>query len=149
MTPSGTKTVEHPRLSAAESAASWPKKQKMLLRKVRDAQSTPNVQQAGGGSSEEPQALPFYSMYLLDKDIKLLELQDDIEAKDELKAKTAELNAETNRLHKAVMGGVIQPPVEDAELSPENDSGSARDSISSDGTFEKTTESNRAEGDTQ
>ena len=87
-------------------------------------------------------------MYLLDKDIKLLELKDDIEAKDELKAKTAELNAETNRLHKAVMNGVIQPPVEDAELSLESDSGSARDSISSDGTLEKTTGSNRGEGDT-
>ena len=45
-------------------------------------------------------------------------------------------------------GRVIQPPVEDAELSPESDSGSARDSISSDGTLEKTTENNRGEGDT-
>ena len=54
------------------------------------------------GHQKSHKRCPFYSMYLLDKDIKLLELQDDIEAKDELKAKTAELNAETNRLHKAV-----------------------------------------------
>ena len=100
------------------------------------------------GHQKSHKRCPFYSMYLLDKDIKLLELKDDIEAKDELKAKTAELNAETNRLHKAVMNGVIQPPVEDAELSLESDSGSARDSISSDGTLEKTTENNRGEVDT-
>ena len=47
MTPSGTRTVRHPRLSAAESAASRPKKQKMLLRKVRRAQSAPKCSASG------------------------------------------------------------------------------------------------------
>jgi hypothetical protein len=99
------------------------------------------------GHQKSHKRCPFYSMYLLDKDIKSLEVQDGIEAKDELQAKTAELSTETERLRKAVLDGVIQP-VDDAGFSPEVDADSVRDSFSSDDTHEKTNASSGSEGDT-
>jgi kinesin family protein 4/21/27 len=100
------------------------------------------------GHQKSHKRCPFYSMYLLDKDIKSLEVQDGIEAKDELQAKTAELSTETERLRKAVLDGVIQPPMDDAGFSPEVDADSVRDSFSSDDTHEKTNASSGSEGDT-